>query len=77
MIRFFFYSKLEMRVSLVLIVELVVGCLIGSFFFDVGIVFLIIFFFDESIEDVREVLLRYEDIDLVVCLLMFRVIVVD
>lgn len=66
-----------MRVSLVLIVELVVGCLMGSFFFDVGIVFLIIFFFDESIEDVREVLLRYEDIDLVVCLLMFRVIVVD
>lgn len=54
------------------VVEPVAGCSTGSSFFDAGIASLTTLFPDESIEDVREALLRYEDVDLAACALMSK-----
>ena len=71
---FLLYSKIEMRASPVSgsVVEPVAGCSTGSSFFDAGIALLTTLFPDESIEDVIEALLRYEDVDLAACALMSR-----
>ena len=54
------------------VVEPVAGCSTGSSFVDAGIASLTALFPDESIEDVREALLRYEEVDLAACALMSR-----
>ena len=54
------------------VVEPVAGCSTGTSFVDAGIASLTALFPDESIEDVREALLRYEDVDLAACALMSR-----
>ena len=54
------------------LVEPLAGCSTGSSFVDAGLASLTTLFPDESIEDVREALLRYEDVDLAACALMSR-----
>ena len=53
-------------------VEPEAGCSTGSSFVDAGIASLTTLFPNKSIEDVREALLRYEDVDLAACALMSR-----